>query len=179
MSNSGYPLLMIDLFSGLGGASRAMAERGWEVVRVDNNQKFKPTVLIDIHRFSWKGRRPDLIWASPPCQEFARWIMPWFPKSEPSLDLVKEAIRVIEECKPRFWVIENVRGAISWFKPLLGNYKVHYGPIFLWGNFPDLGDLQLGKGWKMKISGRYPEKKRQLFPMRLARLWLVQLNKSC
>lgn len=50
------PLLMLDLCCGLKGASAAMRDRGWEVVR---------------------GRRPDLVWASPPCTEFSRESMPW------------------------------------------------------------------------------------------------------
>lgn len=50
--------------------------------------------------------------------------------------LVKAALRIIAAAKPRFWVIENVRGAIPWLKPILGPPVQSHGPFFLWGVFP-------------------------------------------
>lgn len=50
--------------------------------------------------------------------------------------LVKAATRIVAECEPRWWVIENVRGAVKWFAPLLGKHRASYGPFFLWGDFP-------------------------------------------
>ena len=38
-------MLMLDLCSGLGGASKAMKERGWDVITVDVNPEFSPDVL--------------------------------------------------------------------------------------------------------------------------------------
>lgn len=70
--------------------------------------------------------------------------MPWSKTgSTPDLSIVLACKRIINEAHPRFWVIENVQGAISWFKPILGNYRVHYGPFYLWGFFPLPGDFKL------------------------------------
>ena len=51
-------MLMLDLFSGLGGASKAMKERGWEVITVDNNPKFNPDICIDIREYHYSGPTP-------------------------------------------------------------------------------------------------------------------------
>lgn len=40
-------MLMLDLFAGLGGASRAMQEAGWIVIRVDNDPQFNPDICTD------------------------------------------------------------------------------------------------------------------------------------
>ena len=130
---------MLDLFSGTGGASRAFREAGWEVVTVDNDPQHAPEVLADVRRWSWVGDRPELVWASPPCQEFSRTAMPWCRAkgpAEPSLELVEAALRVVRETEPHYWVLENVRGAVPYLRPLLGEPRVVAGPFHLWGYFP-------------------------------------------
>ena len=135
-------MLMLDLFSGLGGASQAMKDRGWHVVRVDNDPSLRPDIVADIREWSWDGLRPDLIWASPPCEEFSREFMPWRRTGEePDLSLVLAAKHIIDECQPRFWVIENVKGAVRWLNSILGPPRLVIGPYFLWGFFPDIGDV--------------------------------------
>ena len=132
---------MLDLFSGLGGASRAMREAGWEVITVDNDPSFNPDICIDIrdfHFFNVLYGHVDLLWASPPCEEFSRWSMPWCRKKNPappSLDLLKATIRIIDEANPDYWVIENVRGAVPFFRPLLGE-PIRSGSRYLWGCLP-------------------------------------------
>jgi hypothetical protein len=148
---------MLDLFAGLGGASQAMRERGWEVIRVELDPRFEPEVVADITTWRWRGRRPDLIWASPPCTEYARMAMPWtrakLPEGFcPDPTLVKAAIRIIRDSRPRYWVIENVGGAVRYLRPLLGDPTV-VGPLRLWGRWPDsIRWPTLPK----KIKQRYP-----------------------
>jgi hypothetical protein len=50
--------LMLDLFAGTGGASRAFMEAGWEVVTVDNDPRHGPAVVADLRTWSWGGRPP-------------------------------------------------------------------------------------------------------------------------
>jgi hypothetical protein len=123
--------LMLDLFAGTGGASRAFMEAGWEVVTVDNDPRHGPAVVADLRTWSWGGRRPELLWASPPCQEFSRTAMPWCRKKgppAPSMELVEAALRVVRETAPR--------GAVPYLRPLLGAPRVVAGPFHLWGYFP-------------------------------------------
>jgi len=126
---------MIDLFSGLGGASQAMRERGWEVIRVDVDPRFDPDVCCDVRDFHWDGGEVDLLWASPPCDEFSKSDKPWFgfqSPSQESLDLVFEVFRIVREVNPRYWILENVRGAQRW----IGKAPCKIGPFYLWGWFP-------------------------------------------
>jgi hypothetical protein len=155
-------LVMLDLFCGFKGASAAMAKRGWEVITVDNVLSLNPTHTADLAHWSPPASmpHPDLIWASPPCQEFSRTSMPWTRarmKSPPSLALVDAAKRIISELNPRWWVIENVRGAI----PYLGKPAKRVGPYFLWGTFPAFTATtsktkEALQGWKRLERARVP-----------------------
>jgi hypothetical protein len=128
---------MLDLCAGLGGASAAMRDRGWDVVTVDIEAGFRPDIVADLRSFRWEGPTPYLIWASPPCTEFSRESMPWCRTgAAPDMALVEACVRVVRECGPTWWVIENVRGATKWFRPLLGRFRLSCGPFFLWGDFP-------------------------------------------
>jgi hypothetical protein len=125
--------LILDLFSGLGGASKPFRDRGWQVVTVELDPKFSPDIVADVSTFSWRGERPTLIWASPPCTEFARESMPWSRTGKaPDLSLVQAVYRVVGESKPVWWVVENVRGAQRW----IGRAVMNIGPVYLWGWFP-------------------------------------------
>lgn len=153
------PLLMLDIFAGLGGASQAMVARGWEVVTVDNEPLFGCTHTCDVRLFTWPGRRPDLVWLSPPCTEFSRESMPWCRRGQaPDLSLTRAALDLVRDINPRYWVLENVRGAVPWFAQLgLGAPRAIVGPFYLWGYFPLLPPrIPKGKG-KESIPGRRPD----------------------
>jgi hypothetical protein len=126
--------MMLDLCSGLKGASAAMRERGWEVVSVDIDARFEPDVVADVRGWCWEGKRPDLVWASPPCTEFSRESMPWSRRGVvPDMSIVAACVALARQVDARFWLVENTRGAIKWFRPLLGEPKFRMNPQFLWG----------------------------------------------
>ena len=157
-------MIMLDLCAGLGGASQAMKERGWKVVTVDIDPSFNTNIVADITAWSWQGERPDLVWASPPCDEFARESMPWCKTGKtPDMTLVNACKRIIQECNPRYWVIENVRGAV----PYLGQPRAIVGPFFLWGFFPPLSDFILEYRNKESMSSR-AKAERARIPYRLS-----------
>jgi hypothetical protein len=54
---------MLDLFAGLGGASQAMIDRGWRVVRVDLEPRLRPDVVADVAHLPLRWQ-PDLLWAA-------------------------------------------------------------------------------------------------------------------
>lgn len=115
---------MLDLFAGLGGASQAMRSRGWSVTTVEIDPKFRPDVVGDVARLPIRGQF-DLVWASPPCTEFSRESMPWCRTGNtPDMSLVLAAKAAIDELRPRWWVIENVRGASRYLTPILGHPRV-------------------------------------------------------
>jgi hypothetical protein len=155
-------LRVLDLFSGLGGASEAFVKAGDEVLRIENNPLLEATPhthlmdVVDLHAFLAEyhvGRTDyDLVWASPPCHEFSNAY--GAPKAiayregrehNPSMALIEAARDIIELLNPRWWVIENVRGACPWINPLLGQPRQVLGPIVLWGHFPH---LIMPEGWR-------------------------------
>ena len=62
--------LLLELFKGTGSVGKVFKRRGWDVVSLDIDAEFRPTIVCDIMKWDYKRfkRRPDFIWASPPCQ---------------------------------------------------------------------------------------------------------------
>ncbi len=182
---------MIDLFSGLGGASEAFVKAGWEVMRCENNPNLLGVpntwewdltneVEIDslIHMPYWDNA--DLIWASPPCLDFSFGYNspPMKAKREgidfePDMRPLRAAIKIIKEKKPKYWVIENVSGASKIFSKELGvnaPRQIFASTYYLWGNFPYLSDrLQFTKPNKPDIPpGPLRSNLRALIPYELS-----------
>ena len=148
---------MVDLCSGLGGASEAFVQHeNWNVLRIDNNQLLAdvPCTVIQslevtrdsVMRGGWHPKI-DFIWASPPCTAFSGGFAS--PKSiasreiglenyKPDMTLLHLCKQIIDIVQPKYWCIENVVGAIRYFTPILGEPKQIIGPYVLWGNFPTI-----------------------------------------
>lgn len=65
--------------------------------------------------------RPDILWASPPCQGFSvaaigrNWNHDNTPKTDSArlaMTLAQKTLALIEETKPTWWFIENPRGKL-------------------------------------------------------------------
>lgn len=132
---------MLDLFSGLGGASAPFVwSEEWEVVRIDNHPALIYDAIIqgDLMSDTWHQLLPvwdfDLVWASPPCTNFSQAN----PNRKPHLGIpfVKRAKMIIDAVNPHVWIIENVKGSIKFLEPLLGPPRLILGPYVFWGNFP-------------------------------------------
>ena len=138
-------LLMLDLCAGTGSASAAERDRGWGIFTLDNNPSFGCSITTDVRKFHWYSlRQPDLIWCSPPCDEFSREFMPWSKTGQnPDLSIVQACMRIVSEAKPRYWVIENTKGSVHWLSPLLGNPTYIHNPFYLWGIFPDISHVRV------------------------------------
>jgi site-specific DNA-cytosine methylase len=175
-------MLMLDLFSGLGGASRVMREHGWEVISVDINPEFKPDICTDMTKFCYHGPTPDLVWASPPCTEFSKDSMPrsWSCNKippHPDITLLLAAKRVIDVVKPRWWVIENVRGSVKYFEPVLGHVRKKVGSRYLWGEFPVFDcDPVYGK-WRLPPS-KDRAAIRSMIPKQLSEAICIAIERS-
>jgi hypothetical protein len=146
---------MVDLFSGLGGASKAMRDRGWHVVTIDINPRFTPDIVADCRTIVLRDLEVDLLWASPPCNEFTRASLPWHRSDvSPDLSCVQAVARWCEALHPRWWVLENVRGAM----PYLGSPRQRFGSFYLWGEFPLVLCQPLFKG--TRSTGSYSKQER-------------------
>ena len=163
---------MLDLFSGLGGASEAFYQsEHWYVTRIDNNPEFHPItgkypvpnttiadVLTDITD-KFYPKDVDFLWASPPCDDFSLAYSSKRSKAaragidyEPDMSLLHRTIELIELIKPRYWCIENVIGASKFFSEHLGTHRIALGSALLWGNFPIIGFEAIERKYKRKAG---------------------------
>jgi site-specific DNA-cytosine methylase len=147
-------LVMIDLGAGLKAASQAMRDRGWKVITVDINPAFQCDETADVRTWKYGGgwQHVDLLWFSMPCDEYSREFMPWSKTGQPpDMSLVLACLRLRDEIRPTYWICENTKGAISWFRPYMGNYRFHAVPFYLWGFFPKPARVDM-RTWRKKES---------------------------
>ena len=158
---------LLDLCCGLKGASDDFKNNGWDVVTVDINQKFNPDILVDICDLHLEEKY-DLVWASPACQEYSKRSLPISWKcnngthTEPDMRLFLNCYRIIRYVKPRWYVIENVRGAIPYFSLVLGDYRKKVGSRYLWGDFPPFDTSPKYDKWKLSPSIDRPEQRSKI-----------------
>ena len=142
---------VLDLFSGRGGWSKVFAERGHQVDTLDIADQFAPTYCTSI--IGWHPEKKyDVVLASPPCTEFSKSSMPWYKNIEPDMTLLEETLRVIIEADPKYYVIENVRGAVPYFTEILDPPVARFGSRYLWGDFPILWAPHVYGKWKLPPS---------------------------
>ena len=149
---------MLDLFSGLGGASESFLNNGWEVLRIENNPLLKMvpnTELMSVEDFKecfeknmetyGPSEKINVVWASPPCTDFSTGYDSPRSKAErngenyfpgEAIDLVKSTKELIDLIDPQYYIIENVRGSIKFLKPILGEPTMIIDSLVLWGRFP-------------------------------------------
>ena len=129
-------LVWLDLCSGLGGASQPALDRGWRVIRVDIDPRFKPDIVADVRALPLKPFHIDVLWASPPCQDFSKWgLRCFYPKPpEPNLSIALGVKAEIERLTPACWVVENVWASRPWLSRIFGQVRAKPPGHALWSN---------------------------------------------
>jgi hypothetical protein len=126
--------LFVEFFSGSKHISNYAESLGFEVISVDNVEKFNPTFCVDIQKFksSMIPRRVSVIWASIPCTTYSimnisnmwnkisigyrnYYYIPKNQKSIEALRILNKTLRLIAELNPVYYFIENPRGALRHF----------------------------------------------------------------
>lgn len=124
---------VLDLFCGAGGLSCGFERAGFQIlVGIDNDEKAlqtfranhrgSKTICADITGVTYKhdiqplldGKTIDVIIGGPPCQGFSLSGPRNF--DDPRNKLYLSYIRLVEEIRPRAFVIENVPGLVGLFK---------------------------------------------------------------
>lgn len=116
----------------------------------------------------WRDLRPSFITASPPCEEFTRYSLPWTAKKNPplpNLDIWARCEEIARVLEVRI-VIENVRFASRW----KGRSKGNCGAFHLWGDVPAL--VPYFSGRFKESMGSKERAKRAEIPLHLAR-WIA------
>lgn len=157
---------VLELFCGTKSISAAFKAAGHETFTVDWEKSFNPDLQIDIGELTAKqiiklcGGKPDVIWASPDCTSYSIAAISTHrtrekngnlaPKSDyaKKCDAVnKRVLDLIAELKPKYYFIENPRGAMRKMDFMKGLYRYtltycQYGdkrmkPTDIWTNHPD------------------------------------------
>jgi hypothetical protein len=148
---------LLELFSGTKSMSHVFAERGHEVFTIDMDSSLRPDLCEDI-RFVGPSDipfKPDIIWASPPCQGFSvaaigkNWNRDNTPKTYSArlaAELVEATLALIDTLKPRYYFIENPVGklrVLPYLQHLVNHSTAYcqYGdtrkkPTDIWTNMP-------------------------------------------
>lgn len=155
---------IVELFAGTKSFSKIAQRQGATVFTSDIDAEFDTDYTVSITDFdSLKVPfKPDIVWASPPCETFSvaslghHWTGgkgAYEPKTQACIDgieRVKKTLEIIKELQPKYWIIENPRGVLRKmpFMNADGIYRYtvtycQYGdtrmkPTDLWSNFPDL-----------------------------------------
>ena len=115
-------LKLLDLFSGIGGFSLGLESTGgFETIAFVEKDKFCQKVLAknfnnitiegEIRNVKGEKYKADIITAGFPCQPFS--VAGKRKGKDDDRYLWDETIRVIRECKPRWFVGENVEGIVN------------------------------------------------------------------
>lgn len=147
---------ILEVYCGTKSFSKVAEREGHEVFTIDYNPKFKPDLVCDMIYFKKEmlpkeWRNPDFVWFSPPCESFSlsgNSMYLGFPtgaKTYIGLALAYKCIELIQDLKPKYWIIENPRAGLRsvWFmRPLNRTTACYcqYGfknmkPTDFWNNF--------------------------------------------
>ena len=147
-------LRSIELFAGAGGLAMASSEAGFvheavlelnhqacETIRFNQKRGFElvrhwPLIEGDVHRQDftpWQGK-VDLVSGGPPCQPFS--IGGKHQAMADRRNLFPEAVRVVQETRPRVFVFENVKGLTR------ESFARYFGYIVLQLSYPDVVRFQ-------------------------------------
>ena len=88
---------LLNLFSGTDSVATPWRQNKHEVIRVDIDQQYNPEICEDILQLSYcKLPTLDVIWASPPCDQFTRARTRGPPRNLALSDsLIAKAIEII------------------------------------------------------------------------------------
>lgn len=133
--------IILDLCGGSGAWAKPYKDAGYEIhtITLPNN---------DVRTFHWDGAPVYGILAAPPCESFsnARRGHITYNQSmtrDDGLDIVRACLRIIKECNPVFWALENP--ATGDLEKYLGKPQMTFQPYefgdgwakktAIWGNF--------------------------------------------
>ena len=153
--------IILDLCGGSGSWSKPWADAGYDVRIITLPEH-------DVRDFHWDGPQVYGILAAPPCESFsnARRGHPVYNKAmnrEDGLAIVRACLRIIKECNPSFWVLENpATGDLVKYlgKPAMTFQPYEFGDGWakktaLWGKFNHPKKLYSSKDRPPALPGLY------------------------
>jgi DNA (cytosine-5)-methyltransferase 1 len=138
----------IDLFSGCGGMTLGFEQAGFDVaiaVEYDpvhmatHEHNFPNSIsicksVVDVkgtellNLINYKKGEVDVVFGGPPCQGFS--LMGKRDDSDERSNLIWEFARVVKEIKPKYFIMENVKGlTVGKSKPILDEFLNHMNSL--------------------------------------------------
>ena len=146
----------LELFCGTKSFSKVAKEFNYQTLTLDFDKKFNPDIaknILDFNIEDLNGYKPDIIWASPPCQKFSvaslskNWnkhdLKPKNIETYIAMSIVSKTVQIIQKLKPKYFYIENPRAMLRKLFLIPYNYTTvtycQYGfnymkPTDIWSN---------------------------------------------
>ena len=129
---------VLELYKGTGSVGAVCEELGFEVVSLDIEKKYKPTIIADIMKWDYKKDFKegdfDLITTSPVCLYWSRLRNTWIGRKCKSIHptevitkqhllddiekygkpMVDKTFEIIDYLKPKYWWLENPNSSSMW-----------------------------------------------------------------
>lgn len=140
----------IELFSGCENVSNFLRSKNWDVISIDNNPRFKPTICTDVLNIT-KSMLPGSVqffWISVPCTTFSReapkhhfsktiikyrnfYYEPVSLAAQLSLKVLDKCIEILSWYPDAFFIFENPVGRFHHFHQLraLPHYRYYVNYI--------------------------------------------------
>jgi site-specific DNA-cytosine methylase len=123
---------LLELFCGTKSISRTIGNKFTEVINLDFNPKYSPTICCNILTWDYTIYPPghfDVIWSSPDCTQYSKAKT----RGERNLTLansvVMKTIEIINYFQPRLWFMENPQTGLLKAQPFMSSlpyYDVDY-----------------------------------------------------
>ena len=131
---------VLELFCGTKSVGKVCEEKGHEVISLDIEKKFNPTICIDFIEWDYKSiTNLDIIWASPDCScySMAAGNHHFNKDREPKTEKCKKSLQILKKLKEcinyhlsknpnLIYFIENPRARMRWFNNDLPRYTICY-----------------------------------------------------
>lgn len=153
--------IILDLCGGSGSWAYFYKQAGYEVhtITLPDN---------DVRTFHWDGEQVYGILSAPPCESFSncrrdKIVLNPSMDRQTGLDIVNACLRIIDECKPKFWALENpATGDLEKYlgKPTMTFQPYEYGDEWakktaIWGNFNIPHKIYNSKNRPAGLKGLY------------------------
>lgn len=145
---------LLDLFSGTGSVGRVFAAHGYEVVSLDCEVTFAPTICVDILEWDYQSAFPpgyfDVIACGVPCTEFSRALTTRPRNLELANRIVQHTLKIVEYFRPRRWFLENPRSGLLKVQDYMQGYAFVSDGLNC-----TLSLLSSTNGYQFRLSCRY------------------------
>jgi len=131
---------LLELFCGSKSVGKVFEKEGWDVISLDIEKKFDPTICIDFMDWDYKSvQNIDCIWASPDCAcySLASGGRHFDAERKPKTDKCIKSLKILDKVKECInyhlslnnniiYFIENPRARMRWFMEDYPRYTVAY-----------------------------------------------------